>query len=335
MPSIYVQDPINEDALAELRGRVNVIVGFGDDGVPIDAVIGDIDGLLVRTRVLDANTIEAADRLRVIARYGVGCDNIDVGAATRRGVPVLIAPHANSESVAEHVFSLLLAVRRRTIACDRLVRTGRFHERDSELLHDLAGSTLGIIGLGRIGREVARIARDGFRMEVIGYDPWLQDALAGEPQAADVPPLEGRLDAVLSRSDAVTLHIPRTPETVGLIGRSEFLTMPAHAVLINTARGGIVDESALADALADGQIAGAGIDVLEQEPPEVDHPLFDLETVVLSPHNAGLTHRSTRRVGMAAAQGILDVLDGVPVETTDRDWLAVNGRDLQRHGQPG
>lgn len=321
MPLIYVQDPVHEDALALLGSRSDLVLGFGEDGRPLGSVIADVEGMLVRTRPLDAVTLEAAPRLRVVARHGVGLDNIDVAAATRLGIRVLNTPRSNYRSVAEHVFALLFALRRRTIASDRLVRDGRFAERDTELLLDIGGSTLGILGLGRIGREVARIGKHGFGAEVIGYDPFL-DQTAASPENVDV--LESDLSQVLRRSDAVTVHVPRTPDTEGLIGRPEFEVMPRHSVLINTSRGGVVDEGALHEALSMGSIAGAGLDVFDLEPPPVAHPLLSLGNVVLSPHSAGLTERAMRNIGTAAAQGLLDLLGGADLDLAGRDWEVVN-----------
>lgn len=321
MPLIYVQDPVHEDALALLASQADLVLGFGERGRPLEAVIADIDGFLVRTRPLDAATLEAASRLRVVARHGVGYDNVDVAAASRLGILVLNTPRSNYRSVAEHVFSLLFALRRRTIASDRLVRDGRFAERDTELLVDISGSTLGILGLGQIGREVARIASQGFGVKVIGYDPFV-DPEGGLPDNIDV--LESDLTEVLLRSDAVSVHVPRTPETEGMIGRPEFAVMPKHAVLINTSRGGVVDESALYEALSAGSIAGAGLDVFDLEPPPNEHPLFSLDEVVFSPHSAGLTHRAMRDIGTAAAQGLLDLLGGADLDLAGRNWEVVN-----------
>lgn len=320
MPVIYVQDQIHEAALEELARRSDLLLGYGKQGQPIESVIDKIDGLLIRTSRLEAATIEAATRLKAIARLGVGYDNIDVDAATRHGIHVVITPQSNHMSVAEHVFSLLLALRRRTRQSDRLVREGRFTERNVDLLLDVHGSSLGILGLGRIGREVARIGHHGFGMEIIAYDPFLEANQVPD----DVTEFVSDPAEVLTRSDAVTLHMPRTPETEGFIDRNALASMQGHAVLINTSRGGIIDEDALYEALTGGVIAGAGLDVFATEPPEPSHRLFELDEVVLSPHNAGLSHRAVRHMSLAAAHGLLDLIGGADPRSRGLEWEVVN-----------
>ena len=299
---VYVDGPIHEEALGMLRGTTEVV----PEAVEMGAALPDVDAVLLRTATLDAEAIERARSLRVIARHGVGVDNIAVDAAASRGIPVLITPRANLRSVAEHVFALALAVSRNLIHADRTVRDGRFASRDHLMGRELSGAALGVIGLGRVGGEVARMAALGFGMRVLGYDPWLPPDRIRERHAEPVETLTDLLRAC----DLVTVHVPLSRETRGLLGRRELASTRPGSILIQTSRGGVVDEGALVDALRSGHLAGAGIDVYETEPPPEDHPFFSMQQVVLTPHTAALTEQAMRRMAVDAAQGILDVLGG-------------------------
>jgi D-3-phosphoglycerate dehydrogenase / 2-oxoglutarate reductase len=299
---VYVDGPIHDDALGLLRSATEVVT----EAVQMEAALPDVQAVLLRTASLDAEAIGRARSLQVIARHGVGVDNVAVVEAARRGIPVLITPQANLRSVAEHVFALALAVSRNLIRADRTVRDGRFASRDRLLGRELFGTTLGVIGLGRIGGEVARMAAQGFGMRVLGYDPWLPPVRIRERDAEPVETLPG----LLSACDLVTVHVPLSRKTCGLLGHRELASMRPGSVLMQTSRGGVVDEEALVDALRSGHLAGAGIDVYETEPPPQDHPFYSLEQVVLTPHTAALTEQAMRRMAVDAAQGILDVLAG-------------------------
>ncbi|MGH3145016.1 MAG: hydroxyacid dehydrogenase [Rubrobacter sp.] len=299
---VYVDGPIHEEAMDMLRGEVEVVSG----SVEMASALPDAHGVLLRTASLDAEAIDLASSLRVIARHGVGVDNVDVAAAARRGIPVLITPQANSRSVAEHVFALTLAVSRNLIGADRSVREGRFTARHRLVGRELFGTILGVIGLGRIGSEVAHMGAHGFGMRVLGYDPQIpsEGLLAKGVEPVDTLP------DLLGASDTVTVHVPLSEGSRGLLGRRELASMRPGAVLIQASRGGIVDEDALMEALRSGHLAGAGIDVFEREPPREDHPFFSLDNVVLTPHSAALTGQAMRRMSLDAARGIVDVLGG-------------------------
>jgi D-3-phosphoglycerate dehydrogenase len=250
----------------------------------------------------------------------VGVDNVAVEEAARRGIPVLITPLANLRSVTEHVFALMLAVSRNLIRADHAVREGRFASRDRIAGRELFGATLGVVGLGRIGGEVARMAAQGFGMRVLGYDPHLspdQIRDSGAEAAETLPDL-------LRVCDFLTVHVPLSEATHGLISRRELSLMGPGSILIQTSRGGVVDEAALVDALGSGHLAGAGIDVYETEPPPEDHPFFSMEQVVLTPHAAALTEQAMRRMAVDAARGILDVLGGADPSDPPQDagWQA-------------
>ena len=304
-PLVAVMDPIHGDGLALLRGASDVVETF-KLGALAEAVWARVDGIVVRTSPLPRALIARAPRLKVIGKHGVGVDNIDVAAAAEAGVVVFNTPGANAVAVAEGAVALMLAVLKRIRAGHALVAEGRFAERGPWRAGDLAGRTLGLVGGGRIAAETARICGRGFSMPVLVYDPYVSAEQAAAIGAEKVE----RLDDLLARADVVSIHVPLTPETRGLIGRERLARMRPGAVLVNTARGGIVDEAALADALAAGRLGGAGIDVFEEEPPPPDHPLLRLPNVVLSPHVAGITEDSARRMSVGAAQGVVDLLAG-------------------------
>ena len=320
---VHLEQPIHEEALALLRENAQVSVGYGPEARELDeALLREVNAFLVRTKPLGAQDIEKASQLRVIARHGVGVDNVAVEAATRRGIPVLITPRANLRSVAEHVFALALAVRRNLLRADRYVREGRFAERDSLMGRELFGQTLGVIGVGRIGEEVARMGAAGFGMRVLGYDPYLDEKAV---RAKGVEPVSS-LEELLPACDFVSVHVPLTEETRGLLGARELDLMRPGSVLVQAARGGVVDEGALVEALGDGPLAGAGIDVYGEEPPPADHPLFSVENAVLSPHTAASTEQAMRRMGLDAVRGILDILGGADALSppAGAPWQAVN-----------
>jgi D-3-phosphoglycerate dehydrogenase len=285
------------------------------------ARVGEYEGLIVRsaTRVTRA-AIAAGTRLEVIGRAGAGVDTIDVEAATERGIIVMNTPGGNTTAVAEHTLALLLALARRVPVADATLKAGRWEKSRLQGV-ELLGKTLGILGLGRIGGEVARRAL-GFRMQVLAYDPYLTREAA---ERLGVECVE--LDELLARSDFITIHTPLTGDTRHLIGAAELARMKPGVRLINCARGGIIDEAALAQALASGQVGGAGIDVFEQEPPPADHPLLRFEQVVVTPHLGAATDEAQSAVALAIADQVADVLvrgvvsNAVNLPTVDAETL--------------
>lgn len=265
-------------------------------------------GMIVRMGRIDGAVLDAAPQLRVISKHGVGVDTIDVDAASSHDIPVLVATGANAVSVAEHTMALLLAVAKRLVLLDRGLRSGRW-EKPQYIGRELAGSTMGLVGFGAIAQQTARLARI-FDLEVRAYDPFRE---ANVFEGAGVV-REETLKGLLGNSDIVSLHCPLTRDTRGLINAESIALMRPDAILINTARGGLVDEGALAEALAAGRIAGAGIDSFAQEPPPKDHPFFSSNSVVLTPHIGGVTAAANARVGIEAAQGIVDFLSGRPIK---------------------
>ncbi|MDI6871405.1 MAG: phosphoglycerate dehydrogenase [Bacillota bacterium] len=279
---------------------VEVREGRGDDEAEFREALENADALLVGARPVTAEALARARRLRVIAKHGVGVDNIDLQAATERGIAVVSTPGANDQSVADLAFGLLLAVARHIPEADRSMKGGRWERFTGR---GVWGKRLAVVGLGRIGRGVVQRAR-GFDMEVQGYDVRWPEEFARANGVVYRP-----WPDILREADFVSLHLPLCAETVHLIGRAELAAMKRGAILINTARGRIVDEAALYEALVSGHLAGAGIDVWEDEPPG-DNPLVKLENVVATPHSGAHTYEAAELMGVMAVEGILDVLAG-------------------------
>jgi D-3-phosphoglycerate dehydrogenase len=252
--------------------------------------------------------LSASEDMKVVTRIGVGYDAVDVPALSRRKVPLMVAGTANSPSVAEQALFMMLTLAKRANEMHALVKDGTWAERLGKLPFDLYGKSVLIVGFGRIGTRTAKRCL-AMEMQVLVYDPYKP---AAEVKAAGCEPV-GDLDAALPRADFVSIHCPKTPETVGLFNAARLRLMQPAAYLINTARGGLVDEKALYDALVSGKLAGAGLDVFEQEPPPVGHSLFDLPNVILAPHVAGVTREAVDRMSEQTARNILSALDGEPI----------------------
>lgn len=275
------------------------------DGITVDALkaaVVDCDAILARTAEFPAEVLEAGKKLKVIARHGVGVNNIDVAAATKLGIQVTFTPLANSNTVAEQTIGMLLALSRNLLYIDRQFRQGNWEIRNKLQGTDLAGKTLGIAGLGRIGTLVAKKA-NAFDMKILAFDPFID--------AGRIPEYVTRvnsLEDIFAQSDFVTLHMPFEKK---LVGKALFELMKPTAYFVNLSRGEVVFEEELIAALTDKKIAGAALDVFEPEPPDmVNNPLFKMDNVILTPHNAALTKEATMRMAVHAAQGIDEVLTG-------------------------
>lgn len=303
---VLVPQEIREEGTSYLREKgyeVRMGGGFTVEDLKRDVV--DCDAILARTAPFPAEVLEAGAKLKVIARHGVGVDNIDVARATELGIYVTNAPESNSNTVAEYALGMIIALGRNFVRSDRAVRSGEWSLRNRMLGQDIDGRTLGVLGLGKVGRRVAVKAQAALSMQVIAYDPLLPP----DRFPAGVHRVEHR-EEIFDQSDFVSVHTPSTPETRGSIGAEELGRMKQSAFLINAARGDLIDEAALIEALRSGTIAGAGLDVLAEEPPPADHPLFALENVILTPHNAALTKECMIRMALHAARGIHEVLTG-------------------------
>lgn len=300
-PNILICDPIHEAGVALLRRYADVDIRPNLSRSELEQIIGNYDALIVRSMTkVPASVINYGHRLRVIARAGAGLDNIDVSAARVQGIEVVNAPDANTIAVAELTMALILALARRLIAADQSMKAGRW-EKAKLMGTDLANRTLGIIGFGRIGRQVAKRAK-AFDMRVIVNQPRLTPELALEWGVE-----QRDLNDLLRESDFVSLHVPVRPETEGLIGAKELALMKPSAYLINTARGGVVDEQALLAALEAGRLAGAGLDVFEHEP-NVDSKLAGHPKVIATPHIGASTEDAQRAAALSVVEQILTIL---------------------------
>jgi len=298
-PVIWYEFTIDEANRQRLEAAAHVVCGG------VVTANQDVFAVVV-SAVLDAGPAfmdAVGPSLRAIVRPGIGTDNVDIPAATERGILVINTPDAPSESTAEHTVALLLATAKRVITGSRYLETGGF-ERSQLLGMELRDRVLGVVGFGRIGRRVAEICGLGLKMRILVYDPFISDI--------DAPGIEFTKDLndLLARADAVTLHLPLTPETHHLIGEGQLRRMRPGAYLINAASGPIVDEAALIRALADGHLAGAGVDVFDPEPPEGDNPLLQMRNVVCTPHIASYTDRGQAAMRQGVVDQLLQLLTG-------------------------
>jgi D-3-phosphoglycerate dehydrogenase len=252
--------------------------------------------------------LEASRDMKVVTRIGVGFDAVDVPALSRRKVPLMVAGSANSPSVAEQAMFMMLVLAKRAAEMHSIVKDGNWSHRLGKLPYDLFGKTVLIVGFGRIGTRTAKRCL-AMEMNVLVYDPYKP---AADVRSAGCEPVTD-LDAALPRADFVSIHCPKSPETVGMFDAARLSRMKPTAYLINTARGGIVEEKALYKALVSGRLAGAGLDVFEQEPPPMGHSLFELPNVIMAPHVAGVTREAVDRMSEQTARNILSALDGEPI----------------------
>jgi D-3-phosphoglycerate dehydrogenase / 2-oxoglutarate reductase len=252
--------------------------------------------------------LEASRGMKVVTRIGVGFDAVDVAALTRRKIPLMVAGTANSPSVAEQALFMMLTLAKRAVEMHALVKDGKWSARLGKLPYDLFGKTVLIVGFGRIGTRLAKRCL-AMEMDILVFDPYKS---VEEIMAAGCEPVSD-LDVALPRADFVSVHCPKTTETVGMFNAARLKRMKPSAYLVNTARGGIVEEAALYDALSSGRLAGAGLDVFEQEPPAVPYSLFELPNVIIAPHVAGVTREAVDRMSEQTARNILSAFDGEPI----------------------
>ena len=303
---VLIPDPIHPDGVTRLRERFVVDTDSGGDADALHAAFAAADAVVVRNLAIPAQLLKAAPKLKVIAKHGAGVDNIDLDAATRLGIIVANVPGGNADAVAEATVALMLAAIRRVPEVHDLVQRGRYSARFELQFSQLSERTLGLVGIGNIGTRVANICSRGFRMRVVAFDPGLS---AAEIEARGANKADS-LDSLLAVADVVSLHLPLTDDTYHLIGREQLERMKSSAILINAARGPLVDEIALATALRAGVIAGVGLDVFEIEPPSLDNPILTSPHAVLSPHTAGNTIDAARYLAVSSANIVIDVLSG-------------------------
>ena len=311
-PKVYVTRQLFPEAMEILEAVASVEVFEGvDNAIPRDLLlekVKDVEGLLsLLTERIDGELMDAGEKLKVVSNYAVGFNNIDTDAATERGIYVTNTPGILTDTTADAAFTLLMAIARRVPEADRHIRAkGWIHAWGPKMYigSDVHGKTLGILGMGRIGSAMAKRAK-GFNMDVVYHDVYRREDLEEELGIAYMP-----RDEVMRSADFLSLHVPLTPETRHMMGAEELASMKETAFLINTSRGPVIDEKALAEALRDGVIAGAGLDVFETEPVSHDSPLLELDNIVLTPHLASGSIETRTKMATTAATNIVSVLQG-------------------------
>lgn len=305
---------------------------YADSAVIADyAVRTGAVGIVSRMGRIDASVMDSAPELRVISKHGVGVDNIDLAAAAARGIPVLVATGANAVSVAEHAIALMLAAVKRLLPLSAGLQAGLW-EKPGFAGREIAGETLGMMGMGSIAQATARIA-GGLGLKLVGYDPFASDAVFATHGVSRC----GSFEELLEQSGILSLHCPLTPQTRHILNAAAIARMPKGSYVVNTARGGLIDEGALLEAIQAGHLAGAGLDSFAIEPPAANHPFFAEARIVVTPHIGGVTREANARVGIEAVRGIFQILEGQPLapeRIANRKLLeAASAASVQKEGQ--
>lgn len=303
---LEAHEEIAEEGLKKLeKNNIELVVRKNNTSLFEMKNLEEFEGVLVRGSIINREMIERMSNLKIIARSGVGVDNIDVQAATDNGVYVCNVPDANFISVAEHVIGMIISLSHQIVKANNALKDGNFNVRHLYMGIELKGKTIGIIGFGKIGQLVAKKCVEGLGMKVLVYDPYVSKVESNE----DIR-LVSDIDIIFEKSDFISLHLPYIPKLHHFINEDKLKKMKRSAYLINCARGGLVDEVALAKAIKNKEIAGAGIDVFEKEPPAKDNCLLSLENVIVTPHTAASTKESLTRMATGAAEEIIRVLNG-------------------------
>lgn len=305
MNKIVISHPLYKDGMALLEGKAELIIPNNGNSDEIMAQLQDADAFILRIGKINRKAIEACENLKVITRPGVGYDNVDVDAATERGIPVVLCPSANARAVAEHTISMMFALSKNTVESVVETKKGNFNIRNKYAAVDILDKTMVVLGFGNIGKTVARMSA-ALGMKVGVYDPFVKRE---DAEALGYSYFEDMLDAIAA-GDYVSLHMPSMPSTRKMFSERQFAAMKPTAYLLNAARGDIVDEDAMVRCLEAGEIAGAGLDVLVEEPMPAGHPLMGLDNVVLTPHMAAQTQETVSKLATMAAEGTLAVLRG-------------------------
>lgn len=305
MNKIVISHPLYKDGMALLEGKAELIIPNDGDSDRIIDVLREADAYILRIGKIDRKAIEQCPNLKVITRPGVGYDSVDVEAATERGIPVVLCPSANARAVAEHTVSMLFACSKNTVESVVETKKGNFNIRNRYAAVDIFGKMIVLLGFGNIGRLVAKMC-SGLEMKIGVYDPYVKRE---DVEAMGYTYFSDLLDA-MAAGDYVSLHMPSLPSTRGMISTAQFAAMKPTAYFLNAARGDVVDEAAMVKALEEGRIAGAGLDVLVEEPMPADHPLMKMNNVVITPHMAAQTQETVSKLVTMAAEGTLAVLNG-------------------------
>ena len=317
MPHLLIAGKLHPSGLALLERldgfTYDLVVEVSEESYA--PMIGKADALVIRTQPLSSATVDKAPRLKLVSRHGVGYDAVDVAALNRRRIPLCVTGDVNSQSVAEHAMMLILASAKRLICADHAVREGSWGWRNALEAGEIAGKNLLIIGFGRSGRHLARMA-ECFGMKTRAFDPFLFNM--GWPDGS-VTPVASLADG-LAWADVISVHVPKSGRPI--LGAEEFAQVKPGVIIVNTARGGIVDETALAAALTAGRVAAAGLDVFDDEPPATNHPLLAFDQVLLTPHIAGLTRAAAERMAVSCVQNVLDFFAGhlAPALIVNKDF---------------
>ena len=306
---VLLPQPIESDAVSMLEKKgCEILLSPNPKPEIVQPLMRDVQGLILRTGIkITRDLLSHANQLTIISRTGGGLDNVDVEAATEKSIIVTSNVGVNTSSVVEHALSLMLSLSKQLPLLNKEVRNGNFGIRYKNLSRDLRGKVLGLIGFGRIGAELARVCHQIFPMRIMAFDPYLPDEVKNQYKGW-VEFLE--LDEIISKSDVVSIHVPLNDVTHHMVGGREISRMKPDAILINTSRGAVINEEALIMSLQEGRIAGAGLDVFEQEPIPPRNPLLGLSNVILTPHSAALTRECVIRMATEAAGCVLDVFEG-------------------------
>lgn len=308
---VYVTEPLPEveKGIEVLKGFAEVYIENRFYGFVLPEALRGYDAVIAGDSKITKESLKGADKLKVIGRFGAGVDSVDLEECTKKGIMVVNVPGLNSQSVAEHIIGFMIALSKNFLKVDKLVRQGRWEEKATYIGCEIWRKKLGIVGYGNIGKKLTKIAKDGFDMEILVYDPYIENIESAKKCA---------LEELLKTSDYIALCCPLTKETRDMIGEKELDVMKKDAFLINCARGGLVDEDALYDALKANKIAGAGIDVLENEPVK-EHKLFELDNVIVTPHFGAWTKEAFVRVAIKCCEEIKKALEGeVPENLVNR-----------------
>lgn len=305
MPTVLVLGKIHPAGIEKLAGAGFDVREFPDHPPELLDHAPAADAIVVRMTRITAAVVEAAPNLRIVARHGVGYEAVDVAALTGRGIPLALVGDVNSAAVGEHTLALMLGLAKRLVAYDQATRRGDFAIRDSFSARELSGRTALVVGFGRIGRAVAQRCA-AFGMRVIAADPFVEKSAVEQAGYAHVADFR----EALGEADYLCIHVPKAADGSYLVGAPELAAMKPEASVLNLSRGGVVDEAALRDALANGRLRGAALDVFEDEPPGPDNPLFELDNVIVSPHSAAFTEECVRRMALACADNVIAAFGG-------------------------